>query len=152
MKTKTFFLICLFLGFGIARLSAQTDVYRWYEVKGLWPATCDGITVEWLECTGTLHWLSHFEKDKVTGEKKWAWVKAQVNWTATSIITGEVFKGRELDPGIETYDPVTGKYIMEVGTWHAILIGNMGSHYNITYSYTMDQVNWTFAFLEAKCH
>jgi hypothetical protein len=152
MKTKAFLLICLFLGIGITMLSAQTDVYRWYEVKGLWPATCDGNTVEWLECTGTLHWLSHYEKDKVTGEKKWAWVKAQVNWTATST-TGEVFKGRELDPGVEVYDPGTGNYIMEVGTLHAILIGNKGSHYNITYSYSYDQQgNWTLAFIDAKCH
>ena len=153
MKTKTFLLICLFLGIGIARLSAQTDVYKWSEVTGQWPLTCDGITVEVLDCTGTLTWLSHDEKDKVTGEKRWAWVKAHFKWTATSTITGEVFKATEKDPGIEVYNPVTGDYIKEVGFWHAIIKGNMGSHYNITYSYSYDQQgNWTFAFVEAKCH
>ena len=152
MKTKTLLLICLFLGIGIARLSAQTDVYKWSEVPGSCPVTCDGIDVEWLNYSCTLTWLSHYEKDKLTGEKKWAWVKAQANWTATSS-TGELFKTTEHDPGVEVYDPVTGDYIKEVGTWHFILNGNMGSHYNITYSYSYDQQgNWTFEFVEAKCH
>jgi len=153
MKTKAFLLICLLSGIGIARLSAQTDVYKWYDVPGLVPLTCDGVNVEWLEVTGTLTWLSHNEKDKVTGEKKWAWVKAHVHWTATSTITGEVFKANETDPGVEVYDPVTGDYIKEVGTWHFLIHGNMGSQYNITYSYSYDQKgNWTFEFVEAKCH
>jgi hypothetical protein len=152
MKTKTFFLICLFLGIGITRLSAQTDVYKWADVPGLCPLTCDGVNVEWLNATGTLTWLSHYEKDKVTGEIKWAWVKAHYKWTATST-TGEVFKATEMDPAIEIYNPVTGDYIKEVGFWHFIAKGNMGSHYNVTYSYSYDQLgNWTWEFVEAKCH
>lgn len=137
----------------MTRLSAQTIVYRWDNVGGSWPVTCDGITVDWVNCSGTLTWLSHYDKNKVTDDSRWAWVLAQVKWTATSNITGEVFKGTEHDPGVEVYDEVTGDYIKEVGTWHAILNGNMGSHYNITYSYSYDQKgNWTFEFVEAKCH
>jgi hypothetical protein len=152
MKTKTFLLICLFLGLGIGRLSAQTDVYKWSDVPGMFPVSCDGVNVETLSYTFKLYWQSHYEKDKVTGDQKWAWVKAHATWTATSS-TGEVFKATEHDPGVEIYDPVTGDYIMEVGTWHAILNGNMGSHINVTFSYSYDQKgNWTFAFLEAKCH
>lgn len=145
--------MCLLLGVGLFRVSAQTDVYRWDGVTGLFPVSCDGINVEWIECTGTLHWLSHYDKDPLTGEPRWAWVRAQVIWTGTSMLTGETFKGVENDPGIEIYDPETGYYIKEEGTIHGILIGNMGSHLNITFSYTYDQKgNWTFTFVEAKCH
>lgn len=144
MKTKTFLLICFLTGFGFARLNAQTDVYRWQNVGGIFPVTCDGINVEFLECVGTLHWLRHTQHDVFT------WVKAEVNWTATSS-TGEVFKGRELDPGIEIYD-ADGNWIKETGTWRAVLIGDQGTHLKVTWKYEFDGVNWTWEFLEAKCH
>ena len=144
MKTKTFLLICLFLGFGITRPSAQTQVSK-FDGVAQFPVTCDGVDYYPLECSYTLTFLAHFKDGNVV------WVDGIFNWTATNSSTDEVFKGREQDRGIYHYDS-DGNWIGETGTWHAVIIGNQGHHYNITFSYAWDGVSWSFAFIEAKCH
>lgn len=145
MKTKTFILICLFLCFGITKISAQTEVYKFSPVGGAFPVTCDGINIFVLDCTASLTFLVHKQGGRVV------WVDGIFNWTATNSSTGEVFKGREQDKGYYHYDS-EGNWILETGTWHAVIIGNQGNHYNITFSYSFDGVNWSFEFVEAKCH
>ena len=98
MKSKTFFMICLFIGIGSVRLSAQTDTYKFFSVGGLMPVTCDGVNIEFLSYTADFTWLSHSQH----GE--WKWVKVVAcNWTATSS-SGEEFKVNEHDTGIEILD------------------------------------------------
>jgi hypothetical protein len=152
MKTKTIFLICLFIGIGFTRLTAQTDVYKFYDTGGLMPITCDGNDIELLSYTADFTWLSHSQQGK------WKWVKVVAcNWTATSS-SGEEFKANEHDPAIEILD-AAGNRIQEKGTWRIVLNGNWGSHYRITWAYTItvdpndpNNLLWDFSLLEAKCH
>jgi hypothetical protein len=88
-------------------VTAQTDVYRWDGVPGLFPVSCDGVNVDILNYTCDFSWQWHGEKD-ANGEIRNKWVKAHAKWTATSEITGEVFRATELDPGVSVYDPETG--------------------------------------------
>lgn len=152
MKTKTFFLIFLLLVGGITRLTAQTDVFKFYDTGGLMPVSCDGVNIEFLSYTADFTWLTHSQHGK------WIWVKVVAcNWTATSS-TGEEFKANEHDPGIEILD-ADGNRIKEEGTWRVVLNGNRGSHYRLTWAYTItfnpiDQsiISWDLSLLEAKCH
>jgi hypothetical protein len=74
MKTKTFLLICLFLGIGLTQLSAQngkngtgTDVSRYSYVGWACPVVCDGVQVDDLWGYGDAQYIDHY----VNGE--WAW-------------------------------------------------------------------------------
>lgn len=148
MKTRTILLLCLFLGMGLSRISAQTDVYRFPLSGALFPVSCDGTNIDVVSFdVPSFLWLSHSQRGT------WTWVKAMTHWKFTSTLTGEEFKVIEMDPGTENYDPETGELVSETGTWHAIMIGNQGSHYNITWSYRYSAADgWTFSFVSAKCH
>ena len=148
MKTKTFLLLCLFGGFGLIQLSAQSNDKNinhsyayWLELTGdgIFPITCDGVDFDMLYCYGKIHFVDHWANGA------WQWEIGEAKWEATSIKTGEVFQGKELDKGIiwdnQNYS----------GTWRAIMHGNMGSHYQITVavSYTPDGYSWSL--IKAHC-
>jgi hypothetical protein len=67
MKTKTFLLTCLLLGFGLNHLSAQnatngtgSDVVTVARVGWGCPVYCDGVNVDYLWGVGEAHFIDHF--------------------------------------------------------------------------------------------
>ena len=151
MKTKTFLLLCLLLVIGMTQLSAQNE-NKWknvdrsyagiYELVGGWfPITCDGVDFDMLDCDGKIHIVDHVKNGV------WQWEIAEAKWEATSIKTGEVFTGKELDKS--TYiDPVTYYFY---GTWRAIMHGNRGSRYQITIAVSFTPgFNWSL--IKANCY
>ncbi len=117
------------------------------------PVSCDGIHEEILTGIADFTWLWHAKKGSTSAE----WVKVtQAKYMVTSS-SGETFNVREHDPGIEVYD-ADGNWVKETGTWRFIMIGDRGSHYRITWAYSispdpMDPNNliWDWSLLEAKC-
>ena len=130
MKTKTFLLLCLFLGIGLTQLSAQNDnswgtksVQGWFQGTYYSPVYCGDEMVDYLE-GGWLrvHDGAHYKNGK------FIWETDQLKGEVTSV-TGEVFKVIEID---KTY--FTDHWYV---TWKFSLMGNWGSHYvgSFTYSY-----------------
>lgn len=153
MKTKTFLLLCFLLGIGTTQLSAQSNdkninrsyVY-WLEAPGgMFPATCDGVDVDWLVMDVKLHIVNHVQ------DGVFQWQIFETNWEATSSKTGEIFKGKELDKVIITAgDPTIGNY-SAYGTWRANLQGNMGSRYQITIAVSYTPVEFSWSLIKAHC-
>jgi hypothetical protein len=153
MKTKTFLLLCLFLGIGLTQLSAQSNeknINRSYTTRmeitnGIFPITCDGVDVDWLTCVGTLHAVDHVKNGVLQ------WEIDQVKWEATSTKTGEVFKGKELDKTVFTYiDPVTFM-VSGYSIWRANMQGNMGHHYQITIDISFTPYDFTWSLIKTSC-
>ena len=137
MKTKTFLLVCLFLGLGFTQLSAQdgpkgkngngSDSY-WMEWGFYASVACDGQWVDYVE--GTLHWhvVDHY--------KNGVWVKEimQGKGVLTSTLTGETFTISELDK-LMNYETFTW-------TVHTYLKGDQGNHYMISFIYDSTVGDW----------
>ena len=111
MKTKTFLLLCLFVGVGMTQVSAQKGMQGngtlsswWYEEP--WEATLFNDKEEVLDVlTGTvsIHWIDHYENWVLTRSDY------QLSGILTSENTGEVFKFKEV--GKQTaysWEPITG--------------------------------------------
>lgn len=129
MKTKTFLLVCLFLGIGLTQLNAQngkngsnitteTGVWNGYEV----PVYCDGTMVD--DLTGTVNYLNViFWKDgNWVREIHYIWGEVQ----STKPPLFEVFKVIEIDHCVAA----TG-----IDKFKVYLKGNKGSHYIGTFIY-----------------
>jgi len=123
MKTKTFLLMCLFLGFGFTQLSAQTKSYPFRvsltseDVYLENPVYCDvnGEEVDRLALDYfDAHGVQHFQN----GVFIFQWGK--MSGQAHSLKTDEVFTYKEID-----------KAIASETTYRATfnLIGNQGHHY-----------------------
>jgi hypothetical protein len=128
MKTKTFIILCLFLGIGVAQLSAQKD--RTTHETSVWTGyympviSSNGFIVDYLTGTVTTYIVTHF--DKTGGE----WVNYHSVGEAVStdykdgkiklVGTGEEFVVKENDYQQD------GSLFME---FHFNLLGNKGSHY-----------------------
>jgi hypothetical protein len=128
MKTKTFFMLCLILGIGLTRLSAQngqqesTKTYSEY-FTGTWsdPVFCEGVLVDWLDLTIPVHHIAKYVK----GE--WLHCFTQGTGTAVSENNGEIFTIKEIGK--------QDNNIMPDGSWeyvaniHFNAIGSSGTHY-----------------------
>ena len=149
MKTKTFVLLCLFLGIGLTQLSAQNgkngsgtvhfDIPNW----GWWtPIYCNGVQVDLMEGVGDAHGIDHY-KDGV-----WQWEKlSYTNGVGISDWTGETFKFTELDKTF--YSKSEGTYKWTVDTH---VKGDKGSLYNMTFIWLWDDVNgWSMSVQNASC-
>jgi hypothetical protein len=146
MKTKTFLMLCLFLGIGLIQLSAQkpdntkTYVYKDYE-QGYWsPVYCTnelGVLVLVDELTGTInsHVVVHYKNNQ------YQWYMIQWEGEITSEMNQEVFQIHESD---KIDIPITGVY-----TYHFNLVGNMGSHY-INFG-TLNMIDWTIVCTKSVC-
>lgn len=130
MKTKVILLLCLFMGLmQIQQVSAQGKANKadqgWFTSTYWSPVYCDGEMVDLLE-GGELrvHYVFRMFKNGSVLAKE----VDQIKGTVTSS-TGEVFKIRETDK----YKYIDGWVL----TWRYNLIGDMGSHYigTLTYSY-----------------
>jgi hypothetical protein len=128
MKTRTFLQVCLFIGMGMTQISAQngqtgnTKTYsEYYTASWSDPVFCDGVLVDWLDCTETVHHIAKF----VQGE--WLHCFVQGTGTAVSQKNGEIFTIKEIakqDNNIQPDD--TWKWIANL---HFNAAGNNGTHY-----------------------
>jgi hypothetical protein len=128
MKIKTFLFLCLLLGFGLAQLTAQNNTVQ-YKIKDAEYHThvfCEGVHVDFLEGTATLHLVYHLK------DGNWQWEIDQYKGEAVSVGfkdengiliggTGEAFKISEIDYLCFPNYP----YLK----WHQRLIGNQGHTY-----------------------
>jgi hypothetical protein len=143
MKTKTFLLLCLFLGIGLNQLSAQkTKTYPYtVPIEGnsyVISIVCNGAEVDKIAYPASydLKERDHYKNDALK------WLKGFVtNVQYISILTNEVFKANDM----ESIDISTGILV-----WHMNLNGNMGNHYNIKMVY--DIASWTLLEYESNCH
>jgi hypothetical protein len=159
MKTKTFFLICLLLGIGLTRLSAQngqngttgsySERYSWtFDI----PVFCNGQQVDLL--TGELEWhhKAHFQNGD--------WLTCFVQLFGEAVSVGFIdANGNKIGGTGEVFDvQAIGKQdnnIQPDGTWdwvvimHANVQGNMGSHYIGTFSWDS---TWTYISFRAICN
>lgn len=135
MRRKVLFMMCLLLGIGLTQLAGQnsnsTDtksVQGWFLSTYWSPVYCDGVLVDYLE-GGVIkvHYVAHYKDGSFT------WETDQLKGEVTSV-TGEVFEVTELD---KTY--FTDHWYV---TWHFNLMGNWGTHYigTITYSYWTGEI------------
>ena len=150
MKTKTFLLLCLFLGIGLTQLSAQDiplppngetgSVSLYFEWYGYFipdvPVNCDDVVTDFLRGDLTYHQTSHFQNGV------YIWCKQQVSGELISQNTGEVFKIKDI---------WKGDHIAWFGTGHINLVGSKGSRYLLTYTYDMLGGEQTNTFVKAVC-
>jgi hypothetical protein len=150
MKTKTFLLLCLFLGIGLTQLSAQNGTngtgatswdYYWdsYYVPVYTP---DGVQVDLLVGPVNVHFIDYFKNGV------FIWRKAQYSGEIVSVGfdvngvkiggTGEVFRIKD----IWKFDALSG-----IGPGQFNAKGNQGSHYII--SYIWDDSSFSFIFVKA---
>jgi len=127
MKKKSAFLviICLFIGAGLTQISAQTFQGWAPSVPWSLEVYCDGELTDYVEGVVKVHWVFH------SGDEPWQIL--QVKGTATSSISGEVFKLKEKDKKDFFDGPVT---------YHYNLKGNMGNHYIGTATVEFDYSGW----------
>lgn len=124
MKTKTFLLLCLFLGIATTQLSAQN---KSFVDRGVWvgywiPAYCNGVQVDLLTGTASYHHIGHWHKGV------WIWCHTQYSGEVKSELTDEVFKVKEID----ITDIIQADIFQGIVYSHVNLIGNNGTHYIMT--------------------
>lgn len=98
--------------------------------SGYWtPITCDGVTFDYLEGVLDVHCVMFGHAGA------WQWMTMRFTGTLTNS-EGEHFKIKEIDKSDATEF-----------SWHANIVGDMGSHYVISgtgtfdpYTFTIDQV------------
>lgn len=144
MKTKTFLLFCLFIGFVTIQLSAQnsnaegTKSYAGF-ASGWWecPVYCNGVEVDYIAGSGDLHYVDHYKNGKIQYE---ILTMKGVGW---SIYTDEEFTFKEQDM----------IWVPKEGFWLAHdnirLAGEKGNLYNISLIINMD--TWTTEIKNATC-
>lgn len=146
MKTKTFFLLCLFLGIGLTRISAQngkngtgavTTLYHgdWDEYYIDIPVACNNTEVDRLVGKVTVSGEVFFKLGVFMHENK------IFIGEVSSVKTGEIFS---------VNDHWKWEFPNLYGSGHCNLKGNMGSHYLLIY--TMDFYTDTFIFEKAVCN
>jgi hypothetical protein len=164
MKTKTFLLLCLFMGFGLTWLSAQCDekngnhpVEYWWTTDGYLPLVCSDVApkswldpdFEWLHATVNIHVV---QKCRDGHPYLTLW---KVKWEDATSTSGEVFKVRETDVILDQYNQ-NGDNVTETAFWFANIIGNRGSKYHIiikaVYTY-LGNDNWDddYTVIKADC-
>jgi hypothetical protein len=150
MKTKTFFILCLFMGIGLTQLSAQKwpkgshNVPTFATSTGPWDIYCDGVKVDVLDGTVTTH-VSQFLIPGPDGNDIIVWGIVKVSGTLTSIYSPyEVFEVQDIDKynrPLSTSDTYTN---------HGIFKGNQGHTYNIWGHF--DTSTWEYFIDKSICH
>ena len=131
MKTKTLLLVIPLLGIGLTQLSSQNGqkdapktYSEWYTATWPDPVFCDGVLVDWLDCTVTVHHVAKFVK----GE--WLHCFVQTTGTAVSENNGETFTIKEIVK--QDNNIITATYWEWVANLHFNAKGNNGTHYIVS--------------------
>jgi hypothetical protein len=154
MKTKTFLLLCLFLGIGLTQLSAQngkngngTDTFFWvvdisdeahYYLDI--PVNCDNNVVERLEGTVTIHQVNHFQAG---GGVDPAWIQHRFSGELKGDLTDEVFKLNDI---LKEKPP----YGIGTISGRVNLVGNKGSRYILIYNWSWE--TGIYSYIKAVCN
>jgi hypothetical protein len=145
MKTKTFFLVCLFLGVGITTLSAQNGKNGSGNLKyeltlDNWagPVFCDGVLFDFVACQSlmvevTVHYING---EEIRGINK------PTNCMVTSVNSCEVFKA------VAGFDHWSDKKGYD--NFHLNLIGSKGN--NISMHLVYDLSTYEIVEIQANCH
>ena len=146
MRTKKILLVCLFIGIGITQLSAQdplppsnkpgTGSVHFYEnyddISMDVPVICGGTEINHLVGTMVGFGRVLFKGGSMIFQN--SWFKYELIGEG-----GEKFKGQ---------DSWKWNWGLFMGYGHINLIGDLGSHYILKYTYTHEN---GFEFLEIKC-
>jgi len=153
MKTKTLLFLCLLLGIGLTKLSAQASpppdnkngtgaVVTKLANIGWWtPVYCDGVQVDLIEGMGDGQYIDHY-KDGVDQRQN------LVSWSGvgTSDWTGETFTFSEQDNNF--YSDKLDTWVIKVNTH---VKGSKSSLYNISFLWTLDGNTWVVSVKNATC-
>jgi hypothetical protein len=148
MRTKTFLVVCLFLGLGFTQLSAQNGKNGTGTVTGInyfdymeWPVYCNGEQVDNLVGTITYHYETYFK----IGIEMWSHSRgsgeAVSTWKVPPEGGAEVFNINEIDKKFIPGEQYT------IIKWN--IVGNKGSHYIGTL--LMDNETWELISVKAVC-
>jgi hypothetical protein len=141
MKTKTFFVLCLFIGMATFRLSAQPDLTKSFAMKETWmlwtPVFCDGQVIDYVSGIVEANSVYHF----AGGILLWATISSHGEVTGQS---GEVFKVMEKDRNI---------FPLGIDPYHINLKGDQGNHYilSLIYDFANDPAGEHMTVLKAVC-
>ncbi|MCJ7447487.1 MAG: hypothetical protein MUO72_07340 [Bacteroidales bacterium] len=148
MKTKTFLLLCLFLGIATTQLSAQngkegtgstSDYYIWDTFSQ--PVYCNGELIDYIEGSVAFHKVTHYKDGNLI------WIKTQGFGEAVSVDNEDlVFTGSGEVFRVQSINRTVG---LDIGISHLFLIGNQGSHYIMTF--TMDLETGEITYGECVC-
>jgi len=139
MQKKSIFLviICLFLGAGLSKLSAQSES-NWGTSNFFTKVSCDGEILGWAYGTLNFHVVNHYKK----GE--WIFANYQAKGEAVCTFSDEKFTYKEQGKDWAKTYPI-GYYVIH-------LKGDQGStymmHLSIDYSYPYP---WKWDFQNTKC-
>lgn len=151
MKTKTFLLLCLFMGIGLTKLSAQPAIgksgnlvyddtyYLGYKV----PLNCNINTPGFLYGTLRYHTVIHYSN--YDGDwLNYDWIRQKFHGDLVLEGSKEVFKVSDIftAEGPNYTLPATG---------HFNIIGNQGSHYIVTYLWDDWEDPANITFVSVKC-
>jgi hypothetical protein len=145
MKTKVFFLFCLFLGIGLTQLSAQngkdgtgTIKYDFSFANWYGPVFCEGVIVDFIYCPileGKVY--EHYRHGELIRG-----INQVKDLIVTSVNTNEVFK---LEAGFDHWNLTKG-----YDNFHGNLIGNKGN--NISFNIKFDLSNGQIVEIHSNCH
>jgi hypothetical protein len=135
MKTKMLIMLCLFLGLGLTRLTAQPSnpsgtgtIVTNYEEGWVTGVYCDGVQIDCMHGSGTVHSVDHY----VNGV--WMWeLGVDFHGTGESCWTGEKFTFKEIDR----------IFLSKPGEWDVVthIKGDKGTLFNISFTFLLDN-NW----------
>jgi hypothetical protein len=151
MKTKTFFILCLLLGIGLTKLSAQPAIGKsgnwvvdqYFEFTEKVPLNCDYNTIVLLVGPVRSHTVLHYSNFDGNLDNA-DWFRQDFHGELVLQGTNEVFKVSDI---FTCKDPT----LTLPGTGHFNVIGNKGSHYIVNYLWD----NWAdpndITIISVKC-
>jgi hypothetical protein len=134
MKSKVFLLVCLFIGIGLTKLSAQPAIGKsgnmnYYDDPFSFaekvPLNCDYNDIDYLVGMVRCHTILHYSKFDGNIDN-WDWCKNEFHGELVLLSTGETFI---VSDKCTTIGP--SESLPTIGHFNAV--GNQGSHYIVYY-------------------